>query len=300
MNKTKREKGQADSLGHIFAGLLLLFFLFLNPQEGFEMDILDVGQGDGSFIKTADGFTVFVDGGSSDVKKVGEYRILPFLKSKGIKNVDYWFVSHTDKDHISGLKEILELGYPIRYLVFSKEMNPDEAYMELAALAHKQGTKILSLKAGDTLHLSDAAIRAVFPDSAQEDKNAGSLVLLYEEGEFSGIFTGDIGIAEEKKILALCNTGHVDFYKAAHHGSKKSNSAEFLSHLSPTVSAVSCGLKNSYGHPGKEAVEHMEEAGSTVFYTMYGGQVKLTLQQETIVVQKYTQPLDVFCFPVVE
>ena len=33
---------------------------------------------------------------------------MPFLKSKGISHIDYWFISHPDSDHISGLKEMLE------------------------------------------------------------------------------------------------------------------------------------------------------------------------------------------------
>jgi beta-lactamase superfamily II metal-dependent hydrolase len=54
---------------------------------------------------TKEGTNFFFDGGSTDVSKVGTYRMLPFLKAKGVKKIDYWIVSHTDADHISGLKE---------------------------------------------------------------------------------------------------------------------------------------------------------------------------------------------------
>lgn len=50
----------------------------------------------------------------------GKYRILPFLKAKGVSEISYWFVSHTDTDHVSGLKEVLVSGYRVEYLVFAK------------------------------------------------------------------------------------------------------------------------------------------------------------------------------------
>ena len=31
----------------------------------------------------------------------------------GVKKIDYWFVSHADTDHISGLLEVIESGYAI-------------------------------------------------------------------------------------------------------------------------------------------------------------------------------------------
>ena len=64
-------------------------------------------------------------------------------------------------------------------------------------------------------------------------------------------------------------------YKAAHHGSKHSNSEELLACLRPDVSLISCSADNDYGHPGKEAVEHMEQCGSTVYYTMHSGQIRV-------------------------
>ena len=72
------------------------------------MDMVDVGQGDGILVVGDNNY--FFDGGSTDVKNVGTYRILPFLKYKGIDHIDYWFVSHADMDHVSGVFEVLESG----------------------------------------------------------------------------------------------------------------------------------------------------------------------------------------------
>lgn len=285
------------------AGILLFAVLCFPVRDGFELDILDVGQGDASFLRTEQGYTIFVDGGSSNVGKVGKYRMLPFLKYKGVRYIDYWIVSHTDEDHICGLRELLEEGYEIRNLVFARGVKEDEVLEELLLLAEREGTEILYMNAGDILHLGTAEMRVLFPAAGNmdcEDKNAYSLVIRYEEGNFSGIFTGDIGAAEEQFLAESGGLEEVVFYKAAHHGSNYSNSPEFLEALSPRAATVSCGARNRYGHPGEEAVRHMEEAGSTVFYTMESGQIKLTQEGETLLVQKYLSPLDVSAFPMVE
>ena len=84
-----------------------------------------------------------------------------------------------------------------------------------------------------------------------EDKNADSLVFSYAENGFCGLFTGDTGAVQERAILRRMQelaadgktencTIAVDVYKAAHHGSKYSNSAQLLAEISPQTSVVSC------------------------------------------------------------
>lgn len=271
-------------------GMLFVLLLVRGPQK-FELDVLDVGQGDGIYLQTADGWHMFVDGGSSDVGKVGQYRILPFLKSKAKANIDFWFVSHTDLDHISGLQELLAAGYQIDHLVFSREVVRDETFYDLVELAETHHTQIVYLQEGEILHVGGATIQALFPfrKAGLTDKNAASLVFLYEEGDFSGLFTGDIGVEEEKKLVSKYLPQNLDFYKAAHHGSSGSNSSELLQKTVPNITVISCSRKNHYGHPGAEAVERIGKVGSKVFYTMESGQIKLIRQKEQLLVEKYME-----------
>ncbi len=298
-NRVQTCRRYTDFGRDLLAGVLLLVFLFFPAGVRAEMDLLDVGQGDAVFIRSAQGYQLFIDGGSSDVKKVGEYRILPFLKSKGAANIDYWFVSHADNDHISGLKELILLKYPISHLVFYRDILKDDAFLELYSLAHDAGVKILYMKQGDILHIGNAAFYALFPDWPSGERNDDSLCLWYEEDGFSAVFTGDIGNSGERRLLAHTLPERVEFYKAGHHGSDGSNSSELLSVLSPAVTGVSCGKKNRYGHPGRNAIAHMEEAGSHIFCTMESGQICLIWEKEKVWVRSCLQPLDVYCFPVV-
>lgn len=297
-------KGRQATLQAVF-GMVVVFgmvgMISLPIDRGFELDILDVGQGDGSFLRTEDGYTLFVDGGSSDVSKVGTYRILPFLKYKGAGKVDAWLVSHTDEDHISGLREILESGYRIEYLFFSSQVVKDEALSELLLLAEEAGTEVVYLSAGDVIQLGEATVRAVFPvqEMVGEDKNASSLVVWYEEGTFTGIFTGDIGSEQEEQMLSVLQdllgsskkSGQrrekelsqevlgVDFYKAAHHGSKYSNSPEILEVLKPRLAVISCGEHNRYGHPHEETIERLKEVKSEIKNTAESGEIMIKMKE---------------------
>ena len=285
MKKIKRRHG------FVLIGCFMLLALLHNPVRGFELDVLDVGQGDGIYLHTKEGTNFFFDGGSTDVSKVGTYRMLPFLKAKGVKKIDYWIVSHTDADHISGLKEILQAEYEIDHIVFSKYVLNDEAYQELLALAQTYGTEILKMDCGDIFTDGEAGLRCIFPDQTykSDDKNALSLVLRYEDQEFSGIFTGDISSAEEQYLVEHKKAGSVTFYKAAHHGSRYSNSRDFLMALSPEITTISCGENNRYGHPGEEALCNIKESGSAVYETMECGRIRIRMENGKPVVEKFLE-----------
>jgi competence protein ComEC len=72
----------------------------------------------------------------------------------------------------------------------------------------------------------------------------------------------------------------VDFYKTAHHGSRYSNTYDFLQILSPKLAVISCGENNSYGHPSDEAISNINATGAAIYITMNDGQVKIRRDKE--------------------
>lgn len=275
--------------------LPLCFLLLLQSTPSFEIDFLDVGQGDGVYITTGDGTNLFIDGGSSSVSKVGIYRILPFLKKRGVKRIDYWFVSHCDNDHISGLLEVLEENYEIKTLVVSEKIPKDEAWQELQNLAVAKQISIMKMKEGDVLKGrkengdENWSIRCLFPNKSYktQDRNALSLTLLFEKESFTGLFAGDISEEEEKILLKNKSLQKIDVYKVSHHGSKYSNSKELLEVIKPDITVISCGLYNSYGHPHAEAVRRLEDVGSEMFYTMKSGEILIQIEKGATSISEY-------------
>lgn len=285
-----------------FALCLFCFFLIAFPKsKPFEITFLDVGQGDGIYISGGDGTTYFIDGGSSNVNEVGEYRILPFLKAKGVKDLDYWFVSHCDTDHISGLLEVLETGYEIEYLVLAKECPKDEMYESLLIMAQEAEVEVLHMDVGHRICSDNMEITCLAPggkngpnigedrNEISQDRNESSLVLELKwkqgkgEQSFKALFAGDISTATEDKLCRAGLLEDVDLFKAIHHGSNYSNGSLILEKLQPEYIVVSCGENNLYGHPGAQAVERMEGTGAELFYTMEGGQITIQIDKMGLV-----------------
>ena len=267
--------------------IALGLLVFIRPRPEPELCFLDVGQGDGVFLQADNGTTFFLDGGSNSVKNMGEYRILSFLKYRGVDHMDGWFVSHADQDHISGLKELLESGYHIDRLFLAYGIVKDEAWEELCALAEAHGTTVTYLKPGDEVGTRDVRLTCLYPFAQGSDRNAASLVLKLEMSGIYGLLAGDISEDQEKELLREYPDLQADLYKASHHGSNGSNGEVFLQQLSPTVTVISCGKDNSYGHPGAEAVARITESGSRIFMTMEQGQISVGCDERGIWVRTY-------------
>ncbi|MCR5273557.1 MAG: DNA internalization-related competence protein ComEC/Rec2 [Lachnospiraceae bacterium] len=270
----------------IAIALFLVLIVFLPTERGLVVDVLDVGQGDGTYIRTEGGYDIFVDGGSSDNASLGEYVIEPFLRSKGVSDIDCWFVSHTDNDHISGLIWLLQDGYRIEKIFLPCTAKEEDIVIEIKKLAKKNKTDVLFLKAGDVIKLKDAYISILSPksDSNEADKNANSLVFLYSENGFDGLLTGDIGTESESDVLKglfeikgskYFDDGRIDWYKCAHHGSNYSNSTTFLEEIMPVFCTVSAGRYNNYGHPGKLFLKRINKLGLDMRCTIYSGQIEI-------------------------
>jgi len=255
---------------------IFCFLLLLWPKpKDFEITFLDVGQGDGIYI-SAEGNDFFIDGGSVDVRGLGEYRILPFLKSKGVSDMEYWFVTHADTDHISGLLEVLDSGYKIETLVLSQAMPKDENYEKLVSAATKAQVHIRYMKSDDVIRMENTSFICLYPNGEmQEDRNDASLVLQLNYKGMKALFTGDISSEIEKSLVGQGALEDVWLYKAAHHGSKHSNSAELLELIRPKVTVISCSSTNVYGHPSPDALRRIEAVGSKIYYTMDEGAVTI-------------------------
>ncbi len=219
--------------------LLCLFFLplCLLPvfHAKFEVVFLDVGQGDGIVLRERGGAVLMVDGGSTSVQKVGEKRVIPYLKSQGIRKVDSVFISHTDSDHMSGVKEILEAmpeetslyegniweytGTPVIKRVVLPELygtGKDEAYVELVELAKEKKVQVYFMAAGDRMQVGQKLVLSCLaPEEgvAYTDKNAASMVLLATYGEFDLLLTGDMEKEGEARILESGVLGNKEAFR---------------------------------------------------------------------------------------
>lgn len=285
-------KGECYAKLRKYVGLVLMasVLLFIKVPDGkLDITILDVGQGDCIFLKGPRGQTYLVDGGSSDVKQVGKYRIEPYLKSQGVGQLDYVFISHGDADHCNGILEMLErakVGVKIKNLVLPVNYSGDEMLVELAKLAKEQGVKVFCMDAEQKVTEGDLSIECLQPENQELEGNAGSMVLSVTFKEFEMLLTGDVeGEGEEMLVKALEQDDanlpeSYDVLKVAHHGSKNSTSEAFLEQVHPKLALISAGEGNRYGHPHKETLERLKGAKCKVLETGECGAITLEVGEE--------------------
>ena len=80
----------------------LIFILFKLIPKNLQINFVDVGQGDSTFIVTPSGKTILVDGGGSKSNDfdVGKNTLIPYILDKGYTKIDYVIISHFDQDHV--------------------------------------------------------------------------------------------------------------------------------------------------------------------------------------------------------
>lgn len=279
----------------LLCGAVLLFGI--RDTRGLNVTFLDVGQGDCICIELPEGGAWLIDGGSSDISGVGEYRIEPFLKSQGIDTLEAVFLSHSDSDHTSGVVELLESGrieIELLALPCAEQYSTEEGFGEILALAELRDIPILWLQAGMTWEHGAVEATCLHPEdgSSYTSANAASEVLYITYGDFSLLLTGDVEGAGEEALLdnlQEADISDVTVLKVAHHGSKYSSIAEILEQISPRVAVISCGEDNSYGHPHEETLKRLEEAGSMILTTPERGAVMIEVGRKAEV-QSWVQP----------
>lgn len=291
--KNRRKLYLAKS-GLVVSLAAALFVLSQRDRLHMEITCLDIGQGDAIAAQLPTGEVFLVDGGSSNKKNIGQYQLLPFLKNQGISYVDAVFISHTDEDHISGVREILEymekglISLKIGNLILPGISEKPEAWRELEALAKKVGIQVMTANRGDDFRIGDGRISVLSPEkgASGEDVNEDAVVFLLSYKNFRGLFTGDVGEETEKKLLSVLSD--VDFLKVGHHGSGYSSTQAFLDKIKPEVSVISCSESNTYGHPSPETIKRLEKSGSRVEYTMKSGAVTVFTDGENVGVRRFS------------
>lgn len=287
VKKSENGKIFAWKIRAVYAGMVCFAILLISyrPHEDFRIACLDVGQGDGIVVEIENRWNILIDGGSTNKNELGKYQLLPYLKSRGISRLDGIYVSHTDEDHISGVRELLEFvekdltSLRIENLILPKwsDIQENKNYRELTELAESAGVRVLTVKAGDEIRYGTVRLKVLWPESTASGKevNEDAMVLEMISKDFKGLFTGDIGMVTEEKLIQNGCLEDVDFLKTAHHGSRYSTGAEFLEIVRPELAVVSCSATNTYGHPSPDTLERLKKSGSRVLITRDCGAVTI-------------------------
>ena len=190
---------------------------------------VNVGQGDSIIIKNKS-YTVMIDTGGNKSFDMAEETLIPFMNKKKITHLDALILTHADFDH-SGAKDSLSQNFKVKNVLTEKDQFP--------------------------YSVGDITINNLNTFDFEEE-NDNSLVLSMDFIGKKFLFTGDASVKTEEKILQQYDVD-CDILKVGHHGSNTSTSEKFLKACSPNEAIISCGAKNSYGHPNQEIIDRLNK-----------------------------------------
>ena len=232
---------------------------------------IDVGQGDAVLIESA-GEYILIDCGTEDC----EEQLLGYLDQLGVTRLSLLVMTHPHADHIGSMDAVL-YHLPVDTLLLPDLENaakfPTTATFERVLTAAEQnGCAVQQGTVGQTFAVGEGVLTVFSTGVYSDDYNNISLGTRFTVGSFSYVSTGDAEAEVEQQMLQN-GVQPATLFKAAHHGSNTSNTAEFLAELYPVVIVVSCGEGNSYGHPHKEPMERYEAIDAYVYRTDLNGSV---------------------------
>ena len=230
-----------------------------------EMHFLELGNGytgDSCYIKCGD-VDILVDAGSrtSSSTTIANYLDTQVTDQK----LEYIIVTHADRDHIAGFAGDSKnpsifaryevdtiIDFPLTNKVGSKETGVLKDYYSERDNRVKKGAKHYNAlqcynntdggqrtyKLSDTITLN--ILYNYYYENSSPDENNYSVCFQIEDGDNKYLFTGDLELEGEEKLVANNSLDKVKLFKAGHHGSKTSSNDCLLDVIQPEVCVVTC------------------------------------------------------------
>ena len=264
---------------------LILIYSNINYfNKNLIVTMLDVGQGDSLMIAFPNNKSnILIDtGGIVNFTKtnyeISTSTIIPYLKSIGIKKINYLVLTHGDFDHMGEAVNLVN-GFKVEQVVFNcGEFNDLEK--ELIKVLNQKKIKYYSC----VKELNIDNNKLYFLQTKKYDnENDNSNVIYTELNGYKFMFMGDAGVDKEKDILDKYNLSNVDVLKVGHHGSKTSSSKEFIDEINPKYGIISVGKNNIYGHPNKEVLNNLEN--SKIYRTDQDGSIMFKIKNDKLEIE---------------
>ena len=248
--------------------------------EGGEYDGGDVRNkwGDSCLIVFPDGKTMLMDSGTEPYGKVLKVN----LQKLGVEKLDYFVMSHPHSDHYGGalnggVLDTFEVGQVYYNGIYNSEWSEPKIVETLCA---KKNIPCTVLRKGDVVEIGGVTIEVLWPQpemvgqtlDSTPDINNTSLVMRFDYGEHSSLFTGDLYLGGERAIMAeQAGKLDVDLLEMCHHGDDTSNHRGFGDAVTPEI-AVATG----YVYVTNQTYQNYTRHGAKVLLDIEDGYIHIS------------------------
>jgi len=274
-------------LGNFFVWQEILRF----DRNFLKVNFFDLGQAEAIFIETPRGHQILIDGGSG--KKILEKlsKRIPFWD----RTIDLIILSHPDSDHLGGLNYILD-RYKVEYILWAgvkRETKTFERWLEkIEKEIKKEKAKVIIAQRGQIIKASEVKIYILYPFQILKGKifkntaNESSIVAKLSFFKNNFLFAGDIDKKIEKDLIETnLKDLKSEVLKIPHHGSKYSNSFDFLKETKAQLAIISCGKDNKYNYPHPIVLRNLKDLDIKVLRTDQDGDIKLISDGNKIMIK---------------
>lgn len=224
--------------------------------------ILDVGQGQAVWIKTAQHSLLYDAGPFISGFNSGERIVVPVLRGFAQTHLDALLLSHADADHAGGAQAVMDAIAVTQ--VVSGESSEHPAGFSAQTCSEQQWQ-------WDGVWFW----RWQWPHA--KDSNQQSCVLLISAQGERLLLTGDLDAAGEAALLTSWPWLKADWLMVGHHGSRTSTSQRFVQAVAPQYAIVSRGKHNSYGHPHPHVLATLQRQQVRIYDTAHDKAVRIDL-----------------------
>ena len=261
---------------YFYLNIILLIIIYISPylNSNFEVVMFEVGEADCHLIKYPyNKNTILIDTGKNEYKIKNE--VIPYLKSIGIKKIDYLIITHGDLDHIGGSITLIN-NFQVKNVILNKGTFTD---LEKELVKNLNKKKIPYQININKINLSNHTIY-LLNNTKYNNENDNSIIPYFTYQKYKFLYMGDASITTEDNLLENYNLNNISILKVGHHGSNTSSSKDFISQINPSISLISVGENNIYHHPNKEVINNLSK--SRIYRTDINNMVKLTINSKGI------------------
>jgi competence protein ComEC len=268
-------------------------FALLKGGKTLELTVMDVGEGLCVVMRSPAGRIMVMDCGTCSWRnndRIGASLVVPYLRSFGADHIDLAVLSHPHADHLSGYPGLLE-ETPAKLVLDIGARHPSPIYKQFLEEVRRSGATYRVAKRGQEIDMgAGVVVQVLNPDPAggYSNLNDRSIVLRVVYGETSFLLAADAEEEAERRMLESGMTLRSDVLQVGHHGSRTSSSPEWVAAVKPRAAVISCGSRNTYGHPSRLTINRMRAAGAKVYRTDMDGAVQITSDGRSVRLRTFT------------